>query len=134
ISGWVCLEAIGIEPLLPGVRSTRVRIAQQVWTVAGNQRGVIAETGRVEARRDGAERQAAVVDDDARRLPATQNFTGETFLLLEERQLVDVVNRQHVGAIQSCALILVADAVGILGSVAAIVWTVCQIARPGIRR
>src|SRR6266540_5573780 len=103
------------------MRRICVWIAKQIWSIAGDERRIVAQSRSVKTRSDGAERQATVIDNDSGGLPAAQNFTDEVFLLLEERQFVDVIDRQHMSTIKCGALVFVPDVIGILRRVAAIV-------------
>src|ERR1044071_1008653 len=111
--------------------SIRVRIAKDVRTVTGNESRNISQTRGVEVS-GRCERQPTLQRHDAGKLPAANDLSLEIALILEERQLVDVVGRENAMRIQGCKTTIQSDVVRILRSRAAIGLVIRDVLGPRI--
>src|SRR5689334_9788085 len=110
----------------------RVRIAKNVRTIARHQCRNISPTRfvAVGCRR---KRQTTLQRHDAGKLPTAKYLALQIALVLEERQLINVVAGENVATIQSSETTIQPDVVGILRSRAAIRLVVRDVLGPRIR-
>ena len=85
-------KCASIEPLLNCLRSLRAGASFDVGPSCQSDRG---------ARQTEIQRNAALELRDARNLPAAQQFTRHLGTISEERQFVNVVQNQHVRAVEA---------------------------------
>src|SRR5215831_13991738 len=115
------------------MRGSVVWIRNLIRTTSRGARPEEAKTSRVSARSSNGQRRAGSIAGNAGNLPTAKSLAYETFLILEERKSVNIVNSEYVAAIELSRTIFRRYVIRILWSGAAISLIVSQVVRPCIK-
>src|ERR1039458_10016878 len=135
------LEASRVEPgRLAGagesgvcLRRSEVRTANHIRARAGCARSQQAETGGIGVRCGDREGRACVETGDTRQLPSAQSVPHGAMVAFEEREVIDVIQAQHLGAVErGRAIFAFMPVVAALRRVGSVGGVVGEVLGPGV--